>query len=284
MFVTSVWEWKLKAFKVVKRQEQLTMYSSQLHRRALCLRDGPVFGATLDQNELVLYVSNWEEDAVVVRRVLRPYDLRFFSHFIESYFMLSRIAEFQSSWIQAEMRRWDEDPKRQRSEVEASAKKPWRPISKPDRKRKHSDGRGQEGQRGEDTGDEGLMEEGEDVGSSRKHEIRVVEDRVKRGDPPPKDGYPLSDVHLYIFDRHPELQPCCRMPSISDWSRDTSSHSQYHKGVGLGSLGHTVVENISTSSPQILQGHERRGKVSNDNVRIVVGGVEPRLADRNGRP
>ncbi|EJC99100.1 uncharacterized protein FOMMEDRAFT_170482 [Fomitiporia mediterranea MF3/22] len=245
MFVTSTHEAKLRATEVAKRRVQLTLYTSQLHRRALCLTDGPVFGTTLDHNVLTFYVANWEGDTVVVRPVLRPYNLRSFDRFIEVYFMLSRIADFQKLWIEAEMRRWDEDTRRQQSKFEASAKKHWRPGFDTTRKRKRSDGGGQ-GQRRQDTGDADHMEERGGIGSSSKHEIRVVEDRVKRGDPPPKDGYPLSDIHLYIFDRHPEFQPCCCMPSVSDWSRDTSSHSQYHKGVGLGSLGHNDIEDAST--------------------------------------
>ena len=52
-------------FKAVLRQVQLTMFSSQQHRRALGLEDGPVFGATLNKNILQFYVSNWEDDTVV---------------------------------------------------------------------------------------------------------------------------------------------------------------------------------------------------------------------------
>ncbi|EJD06113.1 uncharacterized protein FOMMEDRAFT_26867 [Fomitiporia mediterranea MF3/22] len=68
--VTFSYEAKVDDFKVVLRQVQLTMFSSQLHRRALGLEDGPVFGATFNKNILRFYVSNWENDTVVVRRIL----------------------------------------------------------------------------------------------------------------------------------------------------------------------------------------------------------------------
>ena len=47
------------------RHVQLTMFSSQLHRRSLGLENGPVFGAILNENTLELYVSYWENDTVV---------------------------------------------------------------------------------------------------------------------------------------------------------------------------------------------------------------------------
>ncbi|EJC97683.1 uncharacterized protein FOMMEDRAFT_32446 [Fomitiporia mediterranea MF3/22] len=62
--VTFSFEAKVDDFKVVLRQVQLTIFSSQLHRRALGLEDGPVFGATFNKNILRFYVSNWENDTV----------------------------------------------------------------------------------------------------------------------------------------------------------------------------------------------------------------------------
>ena len=72
--VTLGFEARVDDPKVASRQVQLTIFSSQQHRRALGLTDGPVFGAVLNNNKRQFYVSNWENNTVV-RIILCSFNL-----------------------------------------------------------------------------------------------------------------------------------------------------------------------------------------------------------------
>ncbi|EJC97686.1 uncharacterized protein FOMMEDRAFT_32448 [Fomitiporia mediterranea MF3/22] len=73
--VTFGFESKVDDPEDVLRQIQLDLFSGQLHRRALRLKDGPVFGATLNKNILQLYVANWKNGTLV--RILSMYNPSF---------------------------------------------------------------------------------------------------------------------------------------------------------------------------------------------------------------
>ena len=54
-----------RAIRGALRRLQMCFYSCHMHRRALCCKDGQVFGAHLHDDELQLYVSFWSEDILV---------------------------------------------------------------------------------------------------------------------------------------------------------------------------------------------------------------------------
>ncbi|EJD06114.1 uncharacterized protein FOMMEDRAFT_153486 [Fomitiporia mediterranea MF3/22] len=233
--VTLGFEAKVDDPKVVSRQVQLTMFSSQLHRRALGLTDGPVFGTVLSDNKLHFYVSVWENDTVVVRWVNDIFELTEFGRFIECYFFLCGISEFQSSWLKNEMKRWDEDRDKQETKLRESATNPWRKGGKENNKGgRHANNsnqdRGDENDLGEVEPDEADQDDEEvDVGTSRKHDIELLEDRINRGDSLPKDGYPLTEVSRYIFDHNLKFQSRRHVPSVLEWARDSSQFVGYYE-------------------------------------------------------
>ncbi|EJC98184.1 uncharacterized protein FOMMEDRAFT_171140 [Fomitiporia mediterranea MF3/22] len=258
--ITFLFEAKLHKPQVARRRIQLTMYSSQLHRRALCLRDGPVFGASLDHNVLTFYVSYWKGDTVIVQSIIGKYEVLDFADFVEIYFILCRISEFQSSWLQEEMARWNEDPEGQKAKLKESRTRRWRREYREFGNRNHAEGGNREGQGGGDhyepVPDKANQEV--DIGTSRAHDINLLEDRIKRGDSPPKDGYPLSEVYLYIFDHNAKFQPHYRISSVSEWATEPRQFDGCCEDADLGLLEYTtdkeVVFSVDTVSSDDTNG------------------------------
>ncbi|EJC99927.1 uncharacterized protein FOMMEDRAFT_160402 [Fomitiporia mediterranea MF3/22] len=131
--ITSAFEAKANNLDTAIRQITMDFYSAQLHRRALCCnKDGPVFGTILNQESLTFYVSYWDGDELPILQ--RPYSLTFLPDLLESYFILCRISEFQSQWLENEFRQWDSDIIAQRSKLfNAVAKRPWRGEKRSDK-------------------------------------------------------------------------------------------------------------------------------------------------------
>ncbi|EJC97684.1 uncharacterized protein FOMMEDRAFT_171606 [Fomitiporia mediterranea MF3/22] len=250
--VTLGFEAKVDDPKVGSREAQLTMFSGQLHRRALSFTDGPVFGATLNDNKLQFYVSIWENDTVVVRPVNDIFELKDFDSFIECYFFLCGLSEFQSLWLKKEMKRWNEDRDKQETKLRDSAAKPWRKSDRENNKggrtNNSNQDRGDETDLGEVEPDEEDQDDVEvDVGTSRKHEIELLEDRINRGDSPPKDGYPLTEVYRYIFDHNPNFQSRRHVPSVSEWARESSQFVGHYEDADSDLIEYTMGEDVAAS-------------------------------------
>ncbi|EJC98542.1 uncharacterized protein FOMMEDRAFT_143028 [Fomitiporia mediterranea MF3/22] len=126
--ITSAFEAKVDDFDTAIRQITMDFYSAQLQRCTLCCRDGPVFGTILNRGTLTFLVSYWDGNELCVQPILqRPYSLNFLPDLLESYFILCRISEFQSRWLENEFKHWDSDVMAQRSKLlNAAFKRPWR--------------------------------------------------------------------------------------------------------------------------------------------------------------
>ncbi|EJC99908.1 uncharacterized protein FOMMEDRAFT_170403 [Fomitiporia mediterranea MF3/22] len=122
--ITSAFEAKVDDFDTAIRQITMDFYSAQLQRRALCCKDGPVFGTILDQESLIFLVSYWDGNELPILQ--RPYSLTFLPDLLESYFILCSISEFQSQWLENEFKQWDSDVMAQRLKLNnAALKRPW---------------------------------------------------------------------------------------------------------------------------------------------------------------
>ena len=63
--VTFAFEAKVDDFKVARQQLIMDLYVLQKHRRALSIKDGPVFGTVLDNGSVQFYVMYWKENRMV---------------------------------------------------------------------------------------------------------------------------------------------------------------------------------------------------------------------------
>ncbi|OCB90781.1 hypothetical protein A7U60_g1966 [Sanghuangporus baumii] len=106
--ITFVFSAEQNYVKVVKRKLIMALYGAQKQRRALRMTDGFVFGSILNNGEMSIYVSYWRNDTLIVEAVFHPFKLEIFGYFVECFFALCKISDFQKKWLEDEFGRWNE--------------------------------------------------------------------------------------------------------------------------------------------------------------------------------
>ncbi|KAL5495819.1 hypothetical protein ACEPAI_1283 [Sanghuangporus weigelae] len=143
--ITFVFEAKQNDVKVVKRQLIMLFYGAQKHRRALGMTDGFIFGSILNNGEISIYVSHWRNEIwyvfifcirqqliecarKIVEAVFHPFKLEIFGYFVECFFALCKISDFQKKWLEEEFGRWNEAMNVQRKKLfdASESKDVWR--------------------------------------------------------------------------------------------------------------------------------------------------------------
>lgn len=71
--IVLVFEAKLDNLSTVLRQLQMGLFSAQSQRRALCMKNGPVFGVILNNGYLSICVSLWKDDQLVCLIFVKPH-------------------------------------------------------------------------------------------------------------------------------------------------------------------------------------------------------------------
>ncbi|KAL5534781.1 hypothetical protein ACEPAG_1245 [Sanghuangporus baumii] len=102
------WSWRSVLSTLYGAQKLSTLYGAQKHRRALGMTDGFVFGSILNDGEMSIYVSHWRNDTLIVDDVFHPFKLEIFGYFVECFFSLCKISDFQKKWLEDEFGRWNE--------------------------------------------------------------------------------------------------------------------------------------------------------------------------------
>ncbi|KAH8112425.1 hypothetical protein DFH11DRAFT_492161 [Phellopilus nigrolimitatus] len=131
---------------------QLTMYlvSGQHHRRALGLKDSPLFGAVLVNTTFSVFVCLWDKEYLTTYPTKYCWDFMKGSEFIECYFFLSRLSDYMHDIIRVEFEDWDKDRAAHHAKIQENLCKPsWRPLdpqlsSRKSSETKHGDSAGTE--------------------------------------------------------------------------------------------------------------------------------------------
>ncbi|KAI0296766.1 hypothetical protein B0F90DRAFT_1745007 [Multifurca ochricompacta] len=154
--VTFAFEAKSKDNDAASRQLTLYLCSAQNQRRALGFEDEPLFGATIVGSILIMYISTWSDDKVVVAPTELRYNLDNLHEFIECYIFLCKVADHSAGEVENVFQNWESERGKQdlKERNYRANQRPWRMRHKPEAPKK-SRKRGRQG----DDRSQGVMED-----------------------------------------------------------------------------------------------------------------------------
>jgi len=132
--ITFACEAKCTVQAAASRQLTLSLCSAQHQRRALCLDDRPIYGATIVGNRLVMHSSEWVEDKIMIYPLEPQFDLETLPVFIECYVFLCNIADHIAEGVDEDFKRWESKDTKSKHQNALRAESngiPWRQEFRP---------------------------------------------------------------------------------------------------------------------------------------------------------